>query len=174
MTPPQEERLRELMAKFRRWAKGGEEDCPIEGCWKDEGGGENHEHDCCCHIWDMAAEQLEQALSAAPAPSPLMKQLLKLKSACCDGQCEVPILIDALLAASPAEQPHDPLDQIDGHMQASLSRDPETQGERIKKLYKAAEHPAAPAPMGTFKCLHCGKDSPHQHLIDRKGNVHDG
>jgi len=46
--------------------------------------------------------------AAAPAPSPLMKQLLKLKSACCDGQCEVPILIDALLAASPAEQPGAP------------------------------------------------------------------
>ena len=69
MTQSREEQLKQLAEKLHRWSTGGEEDCPIEGCCKDESGGENHEHDCCCHIWDLAAVEVEKTILSQPESS---------------------------------------------------------------------------------------------------------
>jgi len=29
------------------------------------------------------------------------------------------------------------------------------------------------SPEGTFKCPHCQRPTPHEHIVDRKGYVHD-
>jgi len=29
------------------------------------------------------------------------------------------------------------------------------------------------SPEGTFKCPHCQRTTPHEHIVDRKGYVHD-
>lgn len=49
--------------------------------------------------------------------------------------------------------------------------------EHAKDLLKAAlklEGQAAgwSEPMASSACPHCGRDTPHQHVIDRKGKVH--